>query len=248
MVRKQFGDTEIKAERGRVRRFTISTGAVDRDNDTINPRGWQLDAYRKNPVVLWAHDYGSLPLAKALDVRVDGDRLVSVAEFADHAMADTVLRLIDGEFLRATSVGFRPIRSARNAERGGTDFMEQELLEFSIVPVPANAEALRHLKAAGLVRTGDDLVLEIADDESVLELSEEDATVAAVRRDLAAQIRAATLAGLRARGFATADPAIDPAERRHVEDVMRATFREAINGIVRDAAKASIARARGHVD
>jgi hypothetical protein len=47
-------------------------------------------------------------------------------------------------FLRATSVGFRPKRDkySWNEERGGIDFEEQELLEFSVVPVPSNPEAL----------------------------------------------------------------------------------------------------------
>ena len=35
-------------------RFVISTGAVDRDGDTIDPKGWDLTAYRRNPTVLLA--------------------------------------------------------------------------------------------------------------------------------------------------------------------------------------------------
>ena len=67
-------------------------------------------------------------------------------------MANTVLQMIDGGFLRATSVGFRPLRFERNAQRGGNDFKEQELLEFSVVPVGANPQAVRALKSAGLLR------------------------------------------------------------------------------------------------
>jgi HK97 family phage prohead protease len=152
-LRKQFVDVEIGKAEGqgdRVRRFCISTGSVDRDNDTIAVGGWKMDNYRKNPVVLWAHDYSALPVGKALSVNVEGDKLVSVMEFADHDMANTVMRLVDGGFLRATSVGFRPMKYALNEERRGFDFMEQELLEFSIVPVPANAEALIEARSAGV--------------------------------------------------------------------------------------------------
>jgi hypothetical protein len=38
-------------------RFKLSDDSVDRDGDTINPRGWQLEAYQRNPVDLWAHKH-----------------------------------------------------------------------------------------------------------------------------------------------------------------------------------------------
>jgi HK97 family phage prohead protease len=249
-IRKQF-DTNISKGTGpnnRVRRFVISTGAVDRDNDTIDPAGWQLDHYRMNPVVLWAHDYNQLPLAKALSVNIEGPTLVATAEFADHLMADTVLRMIDGGFLRATSVGFKPKKAVQNVARGGYDFIEQELLEFSVVPVPANPEAVRHLKAEGLWR--DTPVLKLLDTEPgvVLELADTD-PVADLRRHLAEQARNGALAGLRARGYAVGgDPPIDPAERHHVEDLIRASIRGALGTVVRDAVESSIAKARGRVE
>lgn len=141
-VEKVEGEDKAGMSSARVRRFVISTAGVDRDNDTIAAGGWQLDNYRKNPVVLWAHDYTCLPVAKAIQVGVENDQLVATAEFADHDFANAVLRLLDGGFLRATSVGFRPISYSINEERRGYDFQTQELLEFSVVPVPANAEAL----------------------------------------------------------------------------------------------------------
>jgi hypothetical protein len=63
----------------------------------------------------------------------------------------------------------RPLRYERNDQRGGYDFLENELLEWSLTPVPANSEAL--IAAAAGVRRGgaswrgDDVVLELADDE-----------------------------------------------------------------------------------
>ena len=37
--------------------FVISTDEVDRHGDIVSADGWRLDAFRRNPVVLWAHDY-----------------------------------------------------------------------------------------------------------------------------------------------------------------------------------------------
>ena len=47
-------------------------------------------------------------------------------------------------------MGFKPKKWVYNEERRGVDFAEQELLEFSIVPVPANAECLVEARAAGI--------------------------------------------------------------------------------------------------
>ena len=251
-IRKQFGDTEITRATGpsdRVRRFVISTPGVDRDNDTIDAQGWLLDNYKRNPVVLWAHDYSQLPLGKALDVRVEGRRLVSEAEFAEHPLADTVLKLIDGGFLRATSVGFKPVRFERNVERGGIDFKEQELLEFSVVPVPANPEAVTLMKLARLW-CGDQIAVELTDvaGDIALELVDEDRNTA-WRSDLVAQCRAAAEAGLQAQGFHVGrDPLIDPAERSHVQDLMRQVIRESMNDVVRETTVKTIGHLRGRVD
>lgn len=162
---KQYVPDSIKADGGSSRRvtFTISTGAVDRDRDTLKVDGWRLDNFRKNPVVLWGHQSRDLPIAVAESVGVASGQLKAVARFAepgqDYDPADwphhlptpeTVLRMLRGGFLHATSVGFIPLIAAWNEERMGLDVLEQELLEFSVVPVPANPEALQDAKDAGI--------------------------------------------------------------------------------------------------
>lgn len=140
----------IKNEGNRRIRFVISDGSVDRDGDTINVNGWELDNYRKNPVVLWAHDRSALPVARCVEIGVRNGRLEAVAEFAHHEFAESVYQMYLGGFMRATSVGFRPIAKQQNYERGGYDFLRQELFEFSCVPVPANANALVAAGNAGI--------------------------------------------------------------------------------------------------
>ena len=133
--------------------FTLSTGAVDREKDTLNPAGWDFEAYRKNPVILWAHEGKSLPIGRAVSTRAEGGVVLSVHEYVPaevNPFADTVFKMIAGGFLKAVSPGFRPNEWEINTERGGVDFKSQELLEQSIVPIPANADALRHAKDAGI--------------------------------------------------------------------------------------------------
>lgn len=156
-LRKAFAcEVKVASDGDRSLEFTISTAAVDRMGDTIAVEGWKLESYRKNPVVLWAHDSDSLPVAKAADIRVEDGKLKARAEFVAaevSAFAETVFQMLKTGFLSATSVGFVPLKYAfvdDPERRFGIDFIEQELLEFSVVPVPANPEALIEAQSAGV--------------------------------------------------------------------------------------------------
>ena len=133
--------------------FVASTGEVDRHGDTVAPEGWRLNAYRDNPVVLWAHDYGEPAIGRAEAVWSDGRALRARLEFAPTEFAGQVERLYRQGYQRGVSVGFRPLRfeERRDPVNGaflGIRFLEQELLEISAVPVPANGGALLAEEAA----------------------------------------------------------------------------------------------------
>jgi HK97 family phage prohead protease len=122
--------------------FRASTAAVDRMGDTIAVQGWQLgNFHRTGAPILWAHDSGSLPVGRGRAWKT-GDALMVGVTFADTRMGQTVRGLVSQGFLRSVSVGFAPQRFELSRSRPGSiDFFEQELLEVSIVPVPANADA-----------------------------------------------------------------------------------------------------------
>lgn len=155
-VRKQFILTEVKEVLGedRTLQFTVSTAAVDRDEDTVNPEGWKLDNYQKNPVVQWAHDYSQPPVARSLATWVENSALKSRAQFTPpdlYPFGYMIYRMYKEGYLNATSVGFMPIKFMFNEERTfGIDFLEQELLEYSAVPVPSNPEALIEARSKGI--------------------------------------------------------------------------------------------------
>src|SRR5512135_3235732 len=52
--------------------FIASTATLDRYHEVIEPSGWRLDAYRRNPVFQNAHNYGDIlfTLGKALSTEV----------------------------------------------------------------------------------------------------------------------------------------------------------------------------------
>lgn len=122
----------------------VSTDFQDRQGEVINQDGWDLDFYKSNPVVLWAHDYCQLPIGACENIEVKEGKLVAEGKFAPaeaNPFAQQVRQLYDGGFIKATSVGFIPKRMEGNI------IFEAELLEFSFVPVPANPFALTLEKA-----------------------------------------------------------------------------------------------------
>jgi HK97 family phage prohead protease len=156
-------ETKIDKSSGRSVSFTISSQNPDRMKDVIDVNGWDLTNFKKNPVVLWSHDYRGLPIGKATSIRRDKKNgvLRATAEFVPSdtpvvgPMAEAVLQMLKGGFLNATSVGFQPMETSFDEERGGFNFAKAELLEFSVVPVPANADALQddflgQVRAAGI--------------------------------------------------------------------------------------------------
>lgn len=119
-----------------------STGGTDRHLDTVNPDGWDLKNFKKNSVLLWAHDYSKPPVGKVTEIKLNKlKQLVFKAEFADTEFAREIARLYKDKFLNAFSVGYI-VKKWGDESKGEFTHMQQELLEISCVPVPANAEAL----------------------------------------------------------------------------------------------------------
>ena len=124
----------------------------DRVGDIIMAAGWDLRAFRQNPVVLWSHDPLQPPIGRARRVEVEGKELVADLEFDQ---GDEEAQRVDGKFrrgvLNAVSVGFRPVEFARKGN-GGFLFRQQELLELSAVAIPAHPMALAKMMRERSVR------------------------------------------------------------------------------------------------
>lgn len=158
---------EIKAveEDGapRMLSFVGSDETPDRDNDIISVNGWDLKNFKMNPVFLWAHDYRTPPIGRAVKVAKEDGKLVFDIEFPEkgvYPFADLVYNLYKGGFMKATSVGFiGKDFEPRNDDavkdlpewRRGRKYKKQELLELSAVPVPANPMALQRAKSLGFI-------------------------------------------------------------------------------------------------
>jgi HK97 family phage prohead protease len=130
--------------------FVLSDETPDRMGDIIMADGWDLTSFSKNPIALFSHR-GDFPLGTWDNLRIDRRRLVGELKLAPKGTSDRIdemTRLIDAGILRATSVGFRPIekkpRKVNDQYVGvvGDIYVKQELVETSLVAIPANPNAL----------------------------------------------------------------------------------------------------------
>jgi len=153
---KNFSVAETKVAEGAPRTLVvkITSSNPDRSNDVVDPKGMDSEHFMANPIVLFAHQYDELPVAKCTNLKVLDDGVLATVEFlpeGKYAKSDIIYYMYKNGFLNAWSVGFMPKGDDAYMENdlGGYDFKQWELLEFSSVPVPANAEALTVMRSKG---------------------------------------------------------------------------------------------------
>jgi HK97 family phage prohead protease len=132
-----------------------TTPAVDRERDIVVTAGIDLSAFLKNNgPILFAHDHWSIPVGIATRADHDHEQLrVFWKWLPNDAKAAAVRNAWEAKALNSLSIGFLPTAPAIPNEHGGWTFPTSQLLEVSIVPVPANPEATRMLKSFGLLQS-----------------------------------------------------------------------------------------------
>lgn len=126
-----------------------TTGNLDRHGDMVNPDGWVLENFLKNPVIFVNHMSWKLPVGKAIEVRKLENGLEFDIQFAKGTQeADEVWALVEQKIMQAWSVGFIVLEWGRAGD--AYTIMKQELLELSIVGLPANPDAMSPKQAKSL--------------------------------------------------------------------------------------------------
>ena len=150
-ITKLFTSKAVEVnEKDRTAKFIISDDLPDRMEEIVE-QSWQTENYENNPIVLWGHD-PSQPenvLGQSLGLETekgkDGvTRTSSTVKFSDEGInpkADMVFKQIIAGILRTVSVGFIPHSFKTNDENVDV-LADNELLEFSVVPIPANPRAV----------------------------------------------------------------------------------------------------------
>lgn len=162
-------------------RFKISDNQADRMGEVVDQETWDFKNYLNNPIVLWGHNPDEpenvLGTTLALDTQ-DG------ATYADMTFDDDInpkaglvwKQLLKGT-LRTVSVGFI------SHDIQGNVLKNNELLEISVVPIPANPRAFALSYKAGEMSRKDATYLmnsmksEMDYIEQQLEAGQEDGTL-----------------------------------------------------------------------
>lgn len=185
-----FDPTLTKAVGDGTFECVVSTSSTDRHRESIDTQGITIDTYMQNPVVLYGHDYQGLPIGKTISLKQMKNKLTAKFQLATdiYPFAATVASMIEAGYLSAVSIG-------GVVKQWSDDYMtieQMEMVEFSIVPVPANAEALitsRSLEQAAGKGIGDiereykDFVSQvIVDKAKTLEHNELQETIKTIER------------------------------------------------------------------
>lgn len=152
-----------ETNKDRLIEFIYSTGGIKQDGNAIDQRGWHVENYRQNPVVLWCHNRTGEPIGKSINEWLgtcDGEpALTGIIEFMPEGMnpqADRVYSYYRTGFLSAVSASWKPLdfeiltdraikesRYGKTIFKGGVLFKEQDLLEVSGGAVPVDNKALQ---------------------------------------------------------------------------------------------------------
>ena len=129
--------------------FIASDEGPNRKGDVVLTDGWDIEAFKLNPLFMWLHEMDEnhlLPIGRVPKVWTEAKELLAAVEWdtAD-AFANEIRGKYQRGFLKAVSVGFRPLEfeETESERQFSVKFLKQELLEISAVPIPANPRALK---------------------------------------------------------------------------------------------------------
>jgi len=118
-----------------------NTTDKDRQGDIVSKDAWArgISNYLKNPIILAFHDH-SKPVGKMIDHKVLPNGLSITAKIS--SAASEIYQLIQDGVLSAFSVGFQILDAEYEPDTDAFIIKDLELMEISVVSVPANADAL----------------------------------------------------------------------------------------------------------
>lgn len=133
----------------------ISTSSTDRAGDVVEAKGADIDNYMRNPVVMANHDYRIEMIIGRGSVMVQDDSIIARTAYLDTPLGNTAFKLAEAG-LGGHSIGFRPLKwklieDSESKGITGMRFTKWELLEYSMVAIPMNQDAVMNCIQRGIM-------------------------------------------------------------------------------------------------
>ena len=169
VVLRSCGSNARMSSDGHRTTFQIMTGLPARDQLILDPDGLDTTAYMQNPVVLWQHGKSKVrdfrPIGKCVSITRNDKGYLATMEWNTDEFSQSIRNDVSNGFLNMASVKWRSIeRKVTHYE--GRDYLtdtKSELLEFSVVGVGADAQALVTARDSEEIDDLKDLVRGLAD-------------------------------------------------------------------------------------
>ncbi len=157
-------------EENKTVRFRISDDSVDRYGERVEQTSWNFKNFLKNPILLWGHNPYDAEnvLGTVSDLSVEDDGTYATAHFDEdiNPKAALIFKQILKGTLRTVSVGFVP--HTIDTEDDIPVLKDNELLELSVVAIPANPNAIAlDYKAGNLSRKDATWLMKSMRDEAI---------------------------------------------------------------------------------
>jgi HK97 family phage prohead protease len=127
--------------------FIMSATTVDRDGDSIEKSAYDSATKIDKLPALFNHQ-ADKPFGYWKDIRVVADTLKGTLVTASTNLGKMIKQLIDDGVPLSSSIGFRG--KGDRKKNGGIHFKELELLECSVVSIPAHPRAVQVAKSHDL--------------------------------------------------------------------------------------------------
>ena len=161
---KAYGLMEIRevSEESRTITGMATTPKIDSYGDVVEPQGVQY----RGPVNLFLYHNTTLPVGNVAFGKATKAGIPFTATLPDVKEEGTVRDRVNEawhslkyKLLQAVSIGFKPLEWAYMDDSNGIRFSSWEMLELSLVGVPANPDAMiQTVKSAGMT---DDIVRQL---------------------------------------------------------------------------------------
>jgi len=152
----------------RILQHTITDATQDHSGDVVIPDGVDFsDFFPKNPVVMGFHDYHNMPIGSCVKIWLDKrfGKLNAWTLFYDNIIdptgkSDAMYKMYSSGAIKGVSIGFHgidviyPKNEKEREELGvgehGRYIKSCKLVEYSLVPIPCNPNALTMYEAIGV--------------------------------------------------------------------------------------------------